>query len=117
MKTKIYCIVSDKGIHSFYLQHNSKRYYLFSQNYRKGVHKYYSNGVSLKDAINFNKSHRDEAVTHTMEKLPAYIKYIEKEYDIAVYKKTKVKNSKKTTSKVFRDFSHEPDNYLMAYGA
>lgn len=116
MKTKIYCIISDKGIHSFYLQHNSKRFYLFSQNYRKGVHKYYKNGVSLEDAINFNKSHRDEAVTHTMEKLPAYIKYIEKEYDIAVYKKTKVKNNKRTSPRVFRDFGCDAD-YLLAYGA
>ena len=116
MKTKIYCVVTAKGVHSFYLQHENIRYYLFNQNYRKSVQRYYSKGVSLADATNFNKAHHDEALMNTMEKLPSHIRYIEKEYGIAVYKKTKVKNSKKTTSKVFRDFGCDAD-YWLAYGA
>lgn len=99
MKTTIYCIVSDKGIHSFYLKQNNKRYFLFSQNYRKSVHNYFKNGVSLEESLNFNRTKHDNALIRTMEKLPSYIKYIEKEYQIAVYEKTKKKQN--------QSFSHK----------
>ena len=90
-RTKIYCIVSDKGVHSFYMLHDGCRYYLFQQDYRKSVQRYFRQGVSLRDAMNFKKTHNDGALRHTMEKLPSYIKYIEKEYGIAVSEKTKQK--------------------------
>ena len=94
MKSKIYCIVSSKGTHTFYLEQDGKSHFLFNQNYRKSVHKYFRHGVPLESAISFNKTHRDGALTNTMEKLPAYIKYIEKEYQIAVLDKTKEKQKK-----------------------
>lgn len=110
MKTEIYCTVSCKGTHSFFLRRNGKDYFLFNQNYKKSVHKYFQSGVLLKNGINFNKIHGDGALTNTMEKLPAYIKYIEKEYQIAVFEKTKEKHKKFNSNKDIKMFSHKRDH-------
>ena len=88
MKTTVYCKPTDKGIHTFYLSASGKDYFLFHQDYRKGVHSYFEKGVSLNEAMDFSRAHRDNALIRTMEKLPMYIKYVEKEYGIAVYNKT-----------------------------
>ena len=92
MKTMIYCEPTQKGVHSFYLILDGQEYYLFSQNYRKGVHDYFSKGVSLNESMNYSKTHNDSAVMRTMSKLPLYIRYIEKEYEIEVYERTKRRN-------------------------
>lgn len=91
VKTMIYCEPTEQGVHSFFLVTEGQEYYLFSQNYRKGVHAYYSKGVSLVEAINYSKTHNDNALIRTMSKLPMYIKYIEKEYGIEVLERTKRK--------------------------
>ena len=109
MKTKIYCTVSSKGTHSFYLEQDGKRYFLFNQNYRKSVHRYFQYGASLEEATNFNRIHGDGALANTMEKLPAYIKYIEKEYQIAVFEKTREKQKKSSSYKRAKSFSRVRD--------
>jgi hypothetical protein len=67
---------------------------LFHQNYRKGVSEYYRNGVSINEAINFGRSKKDDALMRTMQKLPMYLKYAEKEYGIQVLNQTIKKNKK-----------------------
>lgn len=91
MKTTIYCKPTSKGIHSFYVSVGSEEYFLFSQNYRKGVAEYFGNGVIFKDAINYSKGRHDNAIVRTMSKIPKYIKYIENEYDVVILNKTKKK--------------------------
>lgn len=91
MKEKIYCKITDKEIHSFYLSTNKGDYFLFQQNYRKGVNDYFEKGVTLNEALNFSKSRQDNAIMRTMSKLPTYIKYVEKEYKVEVLEKTKQK--------------------------
>lgn len=88
MNAKVYCKTTEKGIHSFYLKLQNETYYLFSQSYRKGVNDFYQNGVVLKEALNHSKSRHDAAIERTMTKIPMYIKYIEKEYDVEVLNKT-----------------------------
>lgn len=88
MNPKIYCKTTKKGIHSFYLQFRNETYFLFSQNYRKGVQKFYRNGVVLNDSFKHSKSRRDNAIEKTMTKIPMYIKYLEKEYGIEVLRQT-----------------------------
>ena len=92
MCMKIYC-KPQNGMHSFYLKDKKDEYYLFSQDYRKSVQQYYGNGVHLDRAIDYSKCHRDSALARTMTKLPAYIKYIEKEYSISVLRRTMKKNA------------------------
>lgn len=94
MKTIIYCKPTAQGIHSFYLCSEEGEFFLFSQSYHKGVQKYFSKGVRLDAARDYSKSNRDSAIVKTMNKLPMYIKYIEKEYGVAILEKTKKKQSK-----------------------
>ena len=116
MKTKVYCIVSDKGVLSFFLYQDNRRYFLFSQNYRKSVYAYFKHGVSVDESLSFKKTHGDSALIHTMDKLPAYIKYIEKEYQIPVYKKTKTKNSKNLTKRSLIESIYREESNALAYG-
>ena len=94
MKTIIFCEITAKGIYTFYLLTNGQRYYLFNQDYRKGVQEYFGKGVLINEAMNYSRSHNDKAVAKTMSKIPMYVKYIEKEYAIEVFKQTKKRNSK-----------------------
>lgn len=70
-------------------------YYLFRQDYRKGVQEYFKKGVLMNDALNYSKAHRDFAIERTMEKLPSHIRYIEKEYGVELLEQTKKQNSKR----------------------
>ena len=88
MKPQIYCKVTAKGEHSFYLLAEGQEYYLFRQAYRKGVHTYFSSGIRLDEVYNFSKAKHDNAIIRTLAKLPVYIKYVESEYGIAVLKQT-----------------------------
>lgn len=94
MKTTIYCRVTEQGIHSFYMKVDGKRYYLFTQNYRKGVQDYFSGGVSVDQAMDFSKTHGDDALMRTMTKLPYYIKDIENEFHVTVLRQTQKKRSR-----------------------
>lgn len=91
MNLVIYCSVTKRGIHSFYLVVDGKKYWLFSQKYRKGVQKYYRKGVTINQAIDYSKAHKNTAIEKTMSKIPIHIKYVEKEYGIQVLEKTKRK--------------------------
>ena len=93
MKTTIYCKPTDKGIHSFYLLVGTEEFFLFSQAYRKGVEAYYGKGVRIDESMKYSRAHNDSAITRTMDKIPIYVKYIEKEYDIEVLKKTKKRSN------------------------
>lgn len=95
MKTRIYCETTAKGEHSFYLWANGEEYYLFRQDYRKGVQLYFHNGIRLDEAFDFSKTRGDNAVIHTLCKIPGHIKYIEREYGITLLKQTKKRNQRK----------------------
>ena len=92
MKATIYCKPTSQGIHSFYLVLGTDEFFLFNQSYRKGVEEYYGKGVHLDEARKYSKAHRDAAIMRTMDKIPMYVRYIEKEYDVIVLNNTK-KNS------------------------
>ncbi|MCQ2496974.1 MAG: hypothetical protein MJ131_10350 [Lachnospiraceae bacterium] len=87
--TTIYCRPTAKGIHSFFLETEDMKIFLFSQPYRKGVGKLFGNGLMLSEALKYKKAHNDNAIIKTISKLPTYIRYVEKEYGIAVFEKTK----------------------------
>jgi len=75
-----------KSQNHLYLVVGNKEYYLFSQKYKKTVVDYYSKGVVLEKAMDFSRSKRNKGITKIMEKLPAYVRNIEREYDIHVLK-------------------------------
>ena len=94
MKNTIYCKTTAKGISTFYLKTENGEYFLFNQNYRRGVNDYYKNGVSLDNATDYTKSKFDASIIRTMSKIFMYVKYVEKEYDVEILKQTIKKNKK-----------------------
>lgn len=92
MANTIYCKTTAKGIQSFFVKANGESYFLFSQAFRRGIKNYFGNGVVIDEAVNFAKAKGNTAVIHTMEKLPAYIRYVEREYGMEVLRKTARKN-------------------------
>ncbi|MCR5202785.1 MAG: hypothetical protein K6D02_06850 [Lachnospiraceae bacterium] len=93
VKEVIYCIPTEKGVHSFYVRVDGVDYYLFSQPYRKGVQDYYGKGVLFNQSIRYDKSHHDCALIKTMDKIPMYVRYVEKEYGHQVMEKMKKRNN------------------------
>lgn len=89
MNTTIFCRVIDKAGLSFYLSQDGETYFLFNQRYREQAKRYYEKGVSLDKALDRAKANEVFTILTIMDKLPAYIKYIEKEYEIEVFEKTK----------------------------
>ncbi len=85
---KIYCLTTDKGRQTFYLDACGETHYLFTQDYRHGVKEYFGRGVCVDNALDISRARNDSAIIRTMRKLPLYIKYIEKEYGITVLRKT-----------------------------
>lgn len=94
MKTSIYCKPTAKGVHSFYLIVGNDEFFLFSQAYRKGVEEYYGKGVRIDESMRYSRAHKDSAITRTMDKIPMYVRYVEREYDIEVFERTKRKNAR-----------------------
>jgi len=71
----------------------TEEFFLFSQAYRKGVEEYYGRGVRINESMKYSRAHNDSAITRTMDKIPMYVKYIEKEYAIEVLEQTKKRSS------------------------
>lgn len=88
-KATIICRNTSHGTHTFYLKVDGEEYFLFSQTYRRGVADYYRRDLPLDRALDHGRSKGNTMVTHTMDKLPAYIRYLEQEYDLAVLEKTR----------------------------
>lgn len=88
MKATVYCRTTAKGVQSFYIRAEGKTYFLFQQDYRVSNRDYFRKGVRLDDLGRYAGAH-SASVRKTLDKLPAYIRYIEKEYGIAVYERTK----------------------------
>ena len=93
MATLIYCKTTEKGLLSFYVKAYGETHFLFSQKYRRGVSSYYKNGVSVSTAIDCSRAKYDFALLHTMQKLPSYIRYVEREYSLDILRKTAQKNA------------------------
>lgn len=92
MKPYIYCNTTAKGVQTFYVNVDGESHILFSQAFRHGVKNYFAKPVSIDRALDFSSARGDGAILRTMEKLPSYIRYVEREYDIEVLRKTRRKN-------------------------
>lgn len=76
------------GKDDFYLEYGGEKYWLFSQNHKAGVSRHFEKGLPVSEALSYRKANDDASVIKTITKLPMYIKYVEKEYGIAVLEKT-----------------------------
>ena len=89
MQTTIYCKTTNNGVHSFYLLVGNEKFFLSSLVYRKGVENYYGKGVRSDESMKYSRAHNDFAITKTTDKIPMYVKYVEKEYNIEIFERTK----------------------------
>lgn len=102
MKNFIYCTTTAKGEQSFYLMMQGTKYFLFAQAFRRSNKDVFGQGISLSELRKLKK-HCSYSVRHTVEKLPAYIRYIEQEYDILIMETTKRKKLNRQNRKRFAD--------------
>ena len=86
MKAKVICKTVDKGVQSFFVRVNGKDYFLFSQGYKVSVKEFFNNGVCVNGINNYSVVH-STAVRKTLDKLPSYLHYVEKEYGVEIYEK------------------------------
>ncbi len=104
MNAKIYCKTVTKGRQAFYVNTNGKNYFLFEQDFRASNKEFFRKGYYLTDKVDYSKT-TSTAVRNTLSKIPIYVKYIETEYGVAIYKKTKVKS---LTNKNKKHYKREP---------
>lgn len=88
----VYCKFN-KGKHQFYVRVNNKDYYLFSQNYKRTNDEVFKNGVVI-NRLNRYASYNSTSVRKTVTKFKPYIHYIEGEYGVIVYEKSKLKSKR-----------------------
>lgn len=86
MKAKVYCRTVAKGIQEYYLQTESGKYYLFEQSYRRTNRDYFKFGVEIDRIGDFSKV-QSTSVKNTLEKLPRYLKRLDKRYGLGLYKR------------------------------
>ena len=89
IEATVYCKTDDKAQQHFYVCFKGDSYYLFSQDFRRGVQNYYENGVSIGKAIDCSRAKFDSAITRTMRKILPHIRYVEKEYNLQILNRTK----------------------------
>lgn len=92
MQTTVFCKTTAKAKQSYFVKVDGKDYFLFQQDFRKSNKKFFQKGVDV-NAINDYSCVHSISVRKTLDKLPVYIRYIEKEYNVAIYEKTKQKQS------------------------
>lgn len=86
MKNKIYCRPVAKDVHEFYAVIDGKKYYLFEQSYRRTNRDYFKFGVEIDRIGDFSKV-QSTSVKNTLEKLPRYLKRLDKRYGLGLYKR------------------------------
>ena len=101
MQAKVFCKTVAKGRQAFYLNANGKDYFLFEQDFRKSNKEFFSKGYYITDKVDYSRV-RSTSVRNTLKKLPSYIKYIETEYGVSVYKKTKLKEKPQKTKVAYK---------------
>ena len=64
---------------SFYLIADNREYYLFTQDFSLSLYRYFRRTVTEHEVLSFRGWHKNPLLDHMMEKLPAYIRYADKE--------------------------------------
>ena len=114
MKTKIICEKVNFDTQAFYAVVNGKEYFLFEQAYKSSVREFFKHGYYLTDNLDYSKLN-NEAVRRTLSKIPSYVKYIENEFGIACYEKTKRKQEKFTKKFKLKNINFLTQRECMAY--
>ena len=88
MLSYVYCEKSRNNTISFYITYKDTDYYLFSQKFSKDTYNTYYKGIPLNRAMQPSLARDNRAILKTIEKLPIYIKYVEREEGFYVLDKS-----------------------------
>ncbi len=102
MQEKVFCKTTAKGTQSFYVTASGKEIFLFSQDYRASNKEFFRNGVHINNLGKYTNIH-SASVRKVLDKLPSYIRYVEKEYGVEIYQKTKKGKTKKKANPYKRE--------------
>lgn len=72
-------MMSKEDVLNFYWEKGDKKIWLFSQKYTQGVHEKFRNGLRDFDIRNFDKWKRNPRMDKTIDKIPVYVAYAERE--------------------------------------
>ena len=70
---------------NFYLTFNGQRHWLFSQEYSMSVYDYFRFGRSVKELRQQRCWRSNPRLAKTIERIPAMVDYIKKEYELPVH--------------------------------
>ncbi len=87
MANYVYCEHNNYDTIDFYVEHNHKKYYLFTQRWRRGIVNYFQNKVTVTRSLDKTYAMSDRALCDTMNKLPMYLRYLEREQGIVLLDK------------------------------
>lgn len=78
MQNKIMITKENRKL-NFYLILKEERFYLFTQDFSKGVYNFFRNGKTEEQVRAYNKWNNNKRLDKTIEKIPMYIRYVMKE--------------------------------------
>ena len=76
-----------------FAQENGVRHIICNGKWLIDNKEFFKKGYYLTDRVDYTRV-RSEATRRTLEKLPSYIRYIESEYGVSIYEKTKRKEKR-----------------------
>ncbi|MCI8413359.1 MAG: hypothetical protein HFE47_04605 [Clostridia bacterium] len=96
MQTTVFCKTTAKGIQTYFVRVDGRAYFLFTQRFYKSNKEFFQKGVNVCALGAYSGAH-SASVRRTLDKLPAFLRYIEKEYGVAIFRKSKEKSQKRQT--------------------
>lgn len=80
---------AQQGVIGFYLLTSGNEYFLCSQKFRKGIWRFFQNGVRYEMAIDFSKAKKDHSVMNAMKRIRTCIDYLEKHERVLIPERCK----------------------------
>jgi hypothetical protein len=90
----VYCENSKNGRLNFFVSSKGEDHYLFSSAYSERISEYFSGGVFLDRAIDRSRAGKSTEILRVMDKLPSHLRYVEREYGLGIFKKTRERESR-----------------------
>lgn len=109
MQAKVFCKTVAKDVQAYYVRVDGEAYFLFRMPFHRSNNDFFRKGVNIDKLCNYAGAH-STTVRKTLDKLPAYLRYIEREYSVPIY--TKKKNRQNKTQVVYNRKKFRWQDYM-----
>lgn len=113
MQATVFCKTVAKGTQAYFVKADGKEYFLFHQDFRRSNKEFFQNGVSISELRRYSSAH-STSVRKTLDKLPAYLRYVEREYGVPIYTKKQMRQNKKQPSYTRKNFRWQDYKWEVA---